>query len=68
MTTWEQSVTVNLMNSTTVWRAGSLVRIREGRGTVFSFSPLGGYAVVKLIATGRKVTVRVTEMQSGALS
>jgi hypothetical protein len=54
------------MNS--AWPVGSLVRISEGRGTVFSLSPLGGYAVVRLLATGRKVTVRVTALSSGKLS
>ncbi len=53
---------------TTQWPVGSLVRIREGRGTVFSVSPLQGYAVVKLLLTGRKVTARMTELQTGALS
>jgi hypothetical protein len=50
------------------WSVGDLVRVREGRGTVYEISPLKGFARVKLLLTGRKVTVRLAELQSGALS
>lgn len=50
------------------WKVGDMVRIEEGRGTIFSFSPLGGFAVVKVLLTQQKVTVRVSALRSGALS
>jgi hypothetical protein len=51
-------------------RLGMLVRVdgEKGRGTVFALSPLGGYATVKMLATGRKLQVRVTALKTGALS
>lgn len=35
---------------------------------MFSLSPLGGFAVVKLLRTGAKITVRTTALSSGKLS
>jgi len=50
------------------WKVGDIVRVDGVRGTIFDFSPRGGFARVKLIATGQKITVRVTALTSGALS
>jgi hypothetical protein len=52
--------------SKTTWPVGSLVRVREGRGTVFSLR--GATVVVKLLGSGRKVTVLATELQTGRVS
>lgn len=50
-------------------KAGMMVRVdgERGRGTVFALSPLGGYATVKMLISGRKLKVRTTALKNGAL-
>lgn len=50
------------------WKLGDLVRIPQGRGHIYAFSPQGGFCDVKLVQTGAIIrSVRVTSLSSGRL-
>lgn len=56
------------LNDGPAFRLGEVVRVRGEKATLFAISILGGQVTVKYLATGRKETVRTSELQTEAQS